>query len=90
MVYTSLQTRASARPTLPEGDECEHSQNYARHIITPPCQNRGPAKDERETLWIRPCVGARDANNFSTQHRVLADCEQVIGGVGSRPSALRV
>ena len=69
--------------TLPERDTFEHSQNSAHCSITPPCQNRGPVKYERKTLWIRPCVGASDDDNLSTQRRVLADCEQVLDDVGS-------
>ncbi len=39
--------------------------------MTPPCQNRGPARDERKTVRIRPRVGAReaDANNLENQRR---------------------
>ena len=38
---------------LPKGDECEHSQSFGHRSITPPCQNRGPAKDEMgpPPLW---------------------------------------
>ncbi len=46
-------------PTFPQRDICEHSQNSARRSITPPCQNRGPAKDERKTVWICPRVGGQ-------------------------------
>ena len=52
--------------TLSERDECEHSHNSAHCSITPPCQNRGPVKYERKTLWIRPCVGASDDDNLIT------------------------
>ena len=72
--------------TLPERDEYEHSQNSDCRSITLPCQNRGPAKDDRKTLWVRPCAGASDANNLSTQCRVLVDCEQVFENVGSGAS----
>ena len=56
-----LQFRAAPAfwPSLPERDECEHSQNFARRSITAPCQNRGPAKDGRKTPRIRPRVGGQ-------------------------------
>ena len=56
-----LQFRAALTlwPFLPERDRCEHSQNSAHRSITPPCQNRGPAKDELETLRIRPRAGGQ-------------------------------
>ena len=41
--YIGFSSGRCPRPTLPERDECEHSQNCARRSITPPCQNRGPA-----------------------------------------------
>ena len=47
-------------------------------------------KDERKTLWIRPCVGDCYDNNLSTRSRLLADCEQVFKGVESGPSGFRV
>ena len=53
--------------TLPEKDECDHSQNSTRRSITPPCQNLGPVKDDRRTLWVRQYAGASDVNNLSTQ-----------------------
>ena len=64
---------------VPKGDAFQHSQNSARRSITPPCQNRGPMKDERKTPRIGPVsvASVADANNLSTQRRVLADCEQV-------------
>ena len=75
---------------LPERDEFEHSQNSTYRSIMPPCQNRGPAKDERKTLWIRPCVGASDDDNLSTQRRALADCEQGFEDAESGLSGFRV
>ena len=65
-------------PTLPKGDAFQHSQNSAHRSITLPCQNRGPAKDERKTYgYARVSVASdADANNLETQRRVLADCEQ--------------
>ena len=41
------QEEAARRPTLPERDAFQHSHKSAHRSITPPCQNRGPAKDER-------------------------------------------
>ena len=75
---------------LPKGDEYEHSHNIARRRITPPCQNRGPAKDERKTYGCARVSVASDVDNLSTQCRVLADCEQVFEDVGSGPSESRV
>ena len=72
--------------TLSERDAFQHSQNSASGSTRPPCQNRVPAKDDRKTLWVRPCAGASDANNLSTQCRVLVDCEQVFENVGSGAS----
>ena len=74
--------------TLPERDRFEHSQNFAHRSITPPCQNRGPAKDERKTLWIRLRVDGqrRRRQQRGAQRRVLADCEQVLEDVGSGAS----
>ena len=46
VVYTALSSGPSARPTLPERDECEHSQNSGSRSMMLPCQNRGPAKNE--------------------------------------------
>ena len=82
-LHTVVYTALSYGLSLPKGDDCEHSHNSAHCSITPPCQNRGPVKYERKTLWIRPCVGASDDDNLSTQRRVLADCEQVLEDVGS-------
>ena len=59
VVYTALRSGTSGRPTLPKGDRCEHSQNSGGRNIAPPCQNRGPAKDERKTVRIRPRVGGQ-------------------------------
>ena len=42
---------------LPKGDAFQHSQNSAHRSMTPLCQNPGPAKDERKTIWIRPRGG---------------------------------
>ena len=47
------------RQTLPERDECEHSQNAAYRSIRPVCQNRGPAKGERKAVRIGPRVGSQ-------------------------------
>ncbi len=47
------------RQTLPKRDAFQHSQNSARRSIMAPCQNRGPAKDERKTVRIHPCVGSQ-------------------------------
>ena len=69
--------------TLLEKDECDHSQNSTRRSITPPCQNLGPVKDDRRTLWVRQYAGASDVNNLSTQCLVLADCEQVFEDLDS-------
>ena len=67
-------------------DEYEHSQNGAYRSITPPCQNRGSAKDERKLFgYARVSVG-NDANNLETQRRVVADCEQGFKDVGSGAS----
>ena len=76
--------------TLPEKDAFQHSQNSTRRSITLPCQNRGPAKDERKTVRIRPCVSASDDDNLSTQRRALADCEQVFEDAESGLSGFRV
>ena len=46
-------------PTVPKGDVFQHSRNCAHRSITPPCQNRGPAKYERETVRLRPRVGGQ-------------------------------
>ena len=75
-----------------KGDAFQHSQNSARRSITPLCQNRGPAKDERKTPRMRRVSVASnaDANNLSTQRRVLADCEQVFEDVGSGSPEFRV
>ena len=62
--YTMWSTQRSV-PGRPPGQSCrkgttfQHSQNFARRSITPPCQNRGPAKDERKTVRIRPRVGGQ-------------------------------
>ena len=45
--------------TLSERDAFQHSQNFACHGTMPPCQNRGPAKDERKTIRIRPPVSGQ-------------------------------
>ena len=44
-------------PSLPERDVYEHSPNSVLCSTMHPCQNRGPANDERKTLRIRPGVG---------------------------------
>ena len=46
-------------PTLLKRDEFEHSLNSGSRSITPPCQNLGPAKDERKALRIRPRAGGQ-------------------------------
>ena len=79
VTYNARTCGPYAWTTLPERDEYEHSQNSASGSITPPCQNRGPAKDELETLWRLPGVGGvngADANNSETQRPALADCER--------------
>ena len=78
----------AATADMSEWDTFQHSQNFARRSITPPCQNRGPAKDERETLKISPRVNGQrvsdaDANNLETQRRALPDYEQVFEDVSS-------
>ena len=77
---------------LPKGDNFEHGQNSDRRSITSPCQNRGPANDERKTYgYARVSVASdADANNSETQRPALADCEQVFEGVGSGPPEFRV
>ena len=84
MVCIALRSGSSARPTLPEGDEYEHSQNSACRSMMPPCHNRGPAKYERKLFgYARVSVGSdADANNLENQRRVLADCEQGFKDVG--------
>ena len=56
-------------PTLPERDAFQHSLNSAHRSITLPCQNRGPAKDERKTYGYARVSGASgaDANNLEIQ-----------------------
>ena len=46
MVYTALGPGPADWLALPKGDASQHSQNSAHRSITPPCQHRGPAKDE--------------------------------------------
>ena len=46
-------------PMLPERDEYEHSQKSVRRCITPPCQNRVQAEDERKPAQVRPRVGGQ-------------------------------
>ena len=72
VVYTALSSGPYFRLALSEGDEFKHSQNSVRHSITPSCQNRMPANDDRKTVWIHPCIGASDANNPSAEYRVPA------------------
>ena len=47
--------------TLSERDAFQHSQNFACCSIAPPCQNRGPAKDERKIHGYAHVWVARDA-----------------------------
>ena len=68
----------SGRPTLPKGDEYEHSQNSANRSIRQPCHNRGPGTDQRKTVRICPRVGG--------QRRLLADCQRVFEDVGKGAS----
>ena len=56
VAYNARTCGPYAWATLPERDEFQHSQNFACRSIRPPCQNRGPAKDERKTVRIRPRV----------------------------------
>ena len=69
---------------LPERDTFEHSQNYARRRITPPCQNCGPVRNDWKAFRCARMSVASDAyaNNLENQRRVLADCEQVFEDVG--------
>ena len=61
--------------TLPEKDGFEHSLNSCSRSITPPCQNRGPAKDERKLFGYArvPVASDADANSLETQRLLLAD-----------------
>ena len=70
VVYITL----SSGPGQPGGQPCQkgdafqHSQNSARRSITPLCQNRGPAKDERETPRMRPRVSSQQRRRQQPQH----------------------
>ena len=50
----------------------QHSQNSARRSITPLCQNRGPAKDERKTPRMRPRVSSQQRRRQQPQHAAPA------------------
>ena len=70
VVYITL----SSGPAQPGGQPCQkgdafqHSQNSARRSITPLCQNRGPAKDERKTPRMRPRVSSQQRRRQQPQH----------------------
>ena len=78
--------------TLLERDKYEHSQKSARRSITPPCQNRGPAKDERKPYgYARVQVDSdADADNLESQRPALTNCAQVLEDAGSGASDFRL
>ena len=64
-------------PTLPERDAFQHSQNSVRRSITPPCQNRGPAKGEMVTAfrrwrWLRTSMRSRRFRSLQWDDRLSA------------------
>ena len=92
VVYITL----SSGPAQPGGQPCQkgdafqHSQNSARRSITPLCQNRGPAKDERKTPRMRPRVSSQQRRRQQPQHAApgagrlragLRGCGQRIPGI---------
>ena len=86
---------ARKRPTLPEMDEYEHSQNSARRSMTPPCQNRGPSARFNGAAAFRRWKGpatvwrgvASSRFNGATGQRQLDQppcCQVVVGAIRSR------
>ena len=95
VVYITL----SSGPAQPGGQPCQngdafqHSQNSARRSITPLCQNRGPAKDERKTPRMRPRVSSQQRRRQQPQHAApgagrlragLRGCGQKLWGYWAR------
>ena len=76
-------------PTLPERDTFQHSQNSTRRSITRPCQNRGPVKDERKTVRIRPSVGGHRRRRKQLAHPPLGAGRLRAGLQGRRQRGLR-
>ena len=74
---------------LPERDECEHSHKSARRSITPPCHNRGPAKDVRKTVRICPRVGGHRRRRQQPAHPLLGAGRLRAGLRGRRQRGLR-
>ena len=77
MVYIGFSSGRCPRPTLLKRDTFQHSHNAAHRRITPPCQNRWPAKDDRKTIRLRPRVGGQRCRRkqLGDSGRVLADWE---------------
>ena len=82
----------AATADMSEWDKFEHSQNSARRSIAPPCQNREPAKDEREPYGYArvPVDSDADADNLESQRPALTNCAQVLEDAGSGASDFRL
>ena len=65
--------------TLPKMDGFEHSLNSGSLSMMPPCQNRGPAKDERKTVRTRPRVGGQPTPTPTTSRPSAASWPTAAG-----------
>ena len=75
MACSAVYSGRSSQVGLLKGDEFQHSQNSTRRSITPPCQNRRPAKDERKAYGCA-CVSVAGALACNPGHELgQADCK---------------